>query len=261
MEGGVLGTQFVAPFSRTKKLIQKLQQQGEVSQHPTSPSLDPIAKKGESVFSVFNQHQSNTSQLFQSNQNSPSGLTPPASSVISSFVPSQTLHQPPGHIQPSDQLRKPLNQVPTKHSSQPFSHKHTDIQSYLIRKKKYPLISLSSIKPSSTQTNNSAVPLSVLPSPSTTSSKTMVTPLPGTEIGSGFFKSIGGPVTDGEKKDTSPNRRRNLQGEKLYCICNEPFNGEFMIKCDRCGEWYHGFCVNVSKEVFFLFFYFIFLQF
>jgi hypothetical protein len=34
---------------------------------------------------------------------------------------------------------------------------------------------------------------------------------------------------------------------KLYCVCRKPDNGEFMIQCDKCNEWFHGDCVN-EKE-------------
>ena len=33
-----------------------------------------------------------------------------------------------------------------------------------------------------------------------------------------------------------------------YCLCRRPYTGEFMIQCDDCDEWYHGFCVNVSSD-------------
>ena len=35
----------------------------------------------------------------------------------------------------------------------------------------------------------------------------------------------------------------------LYCICKQPDDGSFMIGCDRCGDWMHGRCVNITKEI------------
>lgn len=34
---------------------------------------------------------------------------------------------------------------------------------------------------------------------------------------------------------------------KSYCICRRPYEG-FMIGCDECDEWFHGFCVGVSES-------------
>lgn len=33
-----------------------------------------------------------------------------------------------------------------------------------------------------------------------------------------------------------------------FCICPGPDTGSFMIQCDECREWYHGFCVNLDKK-------------
>ena len=35
---------------------------------------------------------------------------------------------------------------------------------------------------------------------------------------------------------------------KLYCVCQKPYTGEFMIRCDECKEWYHGDCVRITQE-------------
>ena len=34
--------------------------------------------------------------------------------------------------------------------------------------------------------------------------------------------------------------------QTLYCVCQRPWEGRFMIQCDYCDVWYHGSCVNVS---------------
>jgi len=37
--------------------------------------------------------------------------------------------------------------------------------------------------------------------------------------------------------------------EKLYCICRSNNDIErFMIMCEKCEEWFHGDCINVSEE-------------
>ncbi|CRK92671.1 CLUMA_CG006241, isoform A [Clunio marinus] len=35
--------------------------------------------------------------------------------------------------------------------------------------------------------------------------------------------------------------------ERLWCICKQPHNNRFMICCDKCEDWFHGKCVNVTK--------------
>ncbi|KAI9142533.1 hypothetical protein BKA69DRAFT_1013845, partial [Paraphysoderma sedebokerense] len=36
--------------------------------------------------------------------------------------------------------------------------------------------------------------------------------------------------------------------EVLYCLCRKPNDGSFMIQCDKCSDWFHGACVNVTEE-------------
>ncbi|CAG8541573.1 1106_t:CDS:2 [Funneliformis mosseae] len=33
-----------------------------------------------------------------------------------------------------------------------------------------------------------------------------------------------------------------------YCICRSTDGESFMIECDNCDEWFHGDCVNISRE-------------
>lgn len=36
----------------------------------------------------------------------------------------------------------------------------------------------------------------------------------------------------------------------VYCICRKPYKeGDFMIHCDKCKEWFHGNCVKVTQRV------------
>lgn len=37
--------------------------------------------------------------------------------------------------------------------------------------------------------------------------------------------------------------------DRLWCICKQPHNGRFMICCDKCEDWFHGKCVNVTKAM------------
>ena len=34
----------------------------------------------------------------------------------------------------------------------------------------------------------------------------------------------------------------------VYCICRKP-EGGFMICCEVCGEWYHGRCIGIEREM------------
>ncbi|GAX11534.1 hypothetical protein FisN_22Lh226 [Fistulifera solaris] len=33
-----------------------------------------------------------------------------------------------------------------------------------------------------------------------------------------------------------------------HCVCGGPSDGRFMLCCDRCSKWYHGQCLNISKD-------------
>lgn len=32
-------------------------------------------------------------------------------------------------------------------------------------------------------------------------------------------------------------RKTTTRAKKLYCICQQPYNGKPMVQCDKCGEW------------------------
>ena len=37
--------------------------------------------------------------------------------------------------------------------------------------------------------------------------------------------------------------------EALYCLCRKPDDGQLMIQCDECSEWFHGACMGISKKM------------
>ncbi|CAK7242355.1 MAG: COMPASS (complex proteins associated with Set1p) component [Sporothrix thermara] len=47
----------------------------------------------------------------------------------------------------------------------------------------------------------------------------------------------GGTGMDGNTSDNGP-----------YCICRGPDDHRWMIQCDDCEDWFHGDCVNISKD-------------
>jgi hypothetical protein len=53
---------------------------------------------------------------------------------------------------------------------------------------------------------------------------------------------------DIEMKEIFEEEAKSSEAEK-YCICRRPDDGmHFMIECDTCNEWFHGFCVGLTEE-------------
>ncbi|GAM25001.1 hypothetical protein SAMD00019534_081760 [Acytostelium subglobosum LB1] len=56
-----------------------------------------------------------------------------------------------------------------------------------------------------------------------------------------MYESESDSVSDEEEEDSGDNR--------LYCVCRKKYDSNsFMIACDKCDEWYHGECVNISEK-------------
>ncbi|KAJ3221238.1 hypothetical protein HK099_003669 [Clydaea vesicula] len=41
---------------------------------------------------------------------------------------------------------------------------------------------------------------------------------------------------------------QNERGQKIYCLCRAVDDGNFMIMCETCSEWFHGDCVGITEE-------------
>jgi hypothetical protein len=57
-------------------------------------------------------------------------------------------------------------------------------------------------------------------------------------------------VTDDDagEADSMEDFLSSFVDEPVYCFCRKPDDGNFMICCDSCQEWYHGVCVNVTQK-------------
>lgn len=52
-----------------------------------------------------------------------------------------------------------------------------------------------------------------------------------------------------KKSSKSGNSNNNNNTNTLYCICQTPYDApSFMIACDRCDQWFHGECINISEK-------------
>lgn len=64
------------------------------------------------------------------------------------------------------------------------------------------------------------------------------------------------PDSEKKKKTTSTTGKSKKaqaatkQQIKHYCICQTPFQSPlFMLPCDHCNKWFHGYCVNITPQM------------
>eukprot|EP00468_Gymnochlora_sp_CCMP2014_P009126 CAMPEP_0167763366 /NCGR_PEP_ID=MMETSP0110_2-20121227/13323_1 /TAXON_ID=629695 /ORGANISM="Gymnochlora sp., Strain CCMP2014" /LENGTH=137 /DNA_ID=CAMNT_0007650423 /DNA_START=9 /DNA_END=425 /DNA_ORIENTATION=- len=52
-----------------------------------------------------------------------------------------------------------------------------------------------------------------------------------------------------ELQDANARSLEPIDYSKKYCICNDTYqDGDFMIQCDMCNDWFHGECVGIEEE-------------
>jgi hypothetical protein len=55
-------------------------------------------------------------------------------------------------------------------------------------------------------------------------------------------------VTETDEMDSDATWNSEDDPDRLWCICKQPHNNRFMICCDKCEDWFHGKCVNITKS-------------
>ena len=53
-------------------------------------------------------------------------------------------------------------------------------------------------------------------------------------------------VFSSEKSPTSTKNHQNTESF-VFCICRLPDNSEEMVSCDKCQEWFHLACCNITE--------------
>ncbi|KAG0286636.1 PHD finger protein 3 [Linnemannia gamsii] len=74
-----------------------------------------------------------------------------------------------------------------------------------------------------------------------------------------YGPSTSGPSVAGSSAPTSASASASAPGaapvermtrsKKVYCYCQKPDDGNVMIQCDSCRQWFHGACVDITEEV------------
>ena len=57
-------------------------------------------------------------------------------------------------------------------------------------------------------------------------------------------KERGTQQEDGGPSAPNPSTHPN----DLYCFCQQPALNHFMMRCHRCGKWFHGSCVGITRH-------------
>ncbi|KAF9927454.1 hypothetical protein FBU30_003253 [Linnemannia zychae] len=59
----------------------------------------------------------------------------------------------------------------------------------------------------------------------------------------------GTPAGGSSQPPTPTPVERMTRSKKVYCYCQKPDDGNVMIQCDNCRQWFHGACVDITEEI------------
>src|SRR5690606_37696012 len=45
-----------------------------------------------------------------------------------------------------------------------------------------------------------------------------------------------------------PSLQRTQESEEVYCWCKQEDNGQPMVCCDRCQNWFHAGCIGIHRK-------------
>ena len=60
---------------------------------------------------------------------------------------------------------------------------------------------------------------------------------------------MGDVATFPVKKSVAKMQKKKKETVDLFCHCRLPYNGEFMIECSTCAQWFHRSCENIPRKV------------
>ncbi|KAF3855849.1 hypothetical protein F7725_016572 [Dissostichus mawsoni] len=64
----------------------------------------------------------------------------------------------------------------------------------------------------------------------------------------GFLCKLDSEMSDLDHAPGPENSSMDGENAPLYCICRKPDINCFMIGCDKCNEWFHGHCINITEK-------------
>lgn len=65
----------------------------------------------------------------------------------------------------------------------------------------------------------------------------------------------GGPKATKKRKSAATGPQERSDGDDddedngPYCLCRGPDDHRWMICCEKCEDWFHGECINLSKDI------------
>jgi COMPASS component SPP1 len=57
------------------------------------------------------------------------------------------------------------------------------------------------------------------------------------------------PMEEGSQAEMEDGSEDDISDDNTYCICKGKDDHRWMICCEKCEDWFHGECINLSKEI------------